>query len=161
MPEEAAKLLMLWLLLRKNPFFDEHLDGIVYASCVGLGFAGLENIIYLISNMDRLVTTAVVRGLFSVPGHFFFAIAMGYYISLARFSSTTEQDRKRNYVLALVIPIALHGVFNFILMATPLNEYFASIGTLVFLCFVHQLRKVSINRIQIMRDKDKEQQPVL
>ena len=40
-PEEAAKFFMLWLLLRKNPYFDEHLDGIVYATCVGLGFAGL------------------------------------------------------------------------------------------------------------------------
>ena len=37
-PEEVAKLFMLWLLLRKNPFFDEHFDGIVYAVCVGLGF---------------------------------------------------------------------------------------------------------------------------
>ena len=42
-PEEVAKLFMLWLLLRKNPFFDEHFDGIVYAVCVGLGFAGFEN----------------------------------------------------------------------------------------------------------------------
>ena len=46
-PEEVAKLFMLWLLLRKNPFFDEHFDGIVYAVCVGLGFAGFENICYL------------------------------------------------------------------------------------------------------------------
>ncbi len=38
-PEELAKFFMLWLLLRKNPFFDEHFDGIVYAVCVGLGFA--------------------------------------------------------------------------------------------------------------------------
>lgn len=42
-PEELAKLFMLWLLLRKNPFFDEHFDGIVYAVCIGLGFAALEN----------------------------------------------------------------------------------------------------------------------
>ena len=44
-PEEVAKLFMLWLLLRKNPFFDEHFDGIVYAVCVGLGFAALENVV--------------------------------------------------------------------------------------------------------------------
>ena len=36
-PEETAKLFFLWLLLRKNPYFDEHLDGIVYAACIGLG----------------------------------------------------------------------------------------------------------------------------
>lgn len=38
-PEELAKFFILWLLLRKNPAFDEHFDGIVYAVCVGLGFA--------------------------------------------------------------------------------------------------------------------------
>ncbi len=30
-PEEIAKFFMLWLLLRKNPYFDEKMDGIVYA----------------------------------------------------------------------------------------------------------------------------------
>ena len=30
-PEEVAKLFMLWLLLRKNPFFDEHFDGMIWA----------------------------------------------------------------------------------------------------------------------------------
>ena len=34
-PEELAKLIMLWLLLRKNPHFDEKFDGIVYAVCIG------------------------------------------------------------------------------------------------------------------------------
>ena len=35
LPEEAFKLLALWLVLRKNPYFDEHFDGIVYAVSVG------------------------------------------------------------------------------------------------------------------------------
>ena len=43
-PEESFQLLALWMVLKKNPFFDEHFDGIVYAVCVGLGFAAVENI---------------------------------------------------------------------------------------------------------------------
>ena len=42
-PEEIAKFIMLWLLLRKNRYFDEKMDGIVYAVCVSLGFEALEN----------------------------------------------------------------------------------------------------------------------
>mgnify|MGYP006391493201 CR=1 FL=1 len=49
-PEEIAKFFMLWLLLRKNPYFDEKMDGIVYAVCVSLGFAALENIFHTIHN---------------------------------------------------------------------------------------------------------------
>ena len=44
LPEESFKLLALWLVLRKNPYFDEHFDGIVYAVCVSLEFAAVENI---------------------------------------------------------------------------------------------------------------------
>ena len=49
-PEESAKLLMLWLFLRRNPYFDQRVDGIIYASCITLGFAGVENIMYLYGN---------------------------------------------------------------------------------------------------------------
>lgn len=46
-PEETAKLFMLWLLLRKNQEFNQNIDGIVYAVCIAMGFAGLENIMYI------------------------------------------------------------------------------------------------------------------
>ena len=49
-PEETAKLLMLWFLLRRCKDFDERYDGIVYAAAVGLGFATFENILYLASS---------------------------------------------------------------------------------------------------------------
>ena len=52
LPEESFKLLALWLVLRKNPYFDEHFDGIVYAVCVGLGFAAVENIFYVFSEEE-------------------------------------------------------------------------------------------------------------
>ncbi|MBO6096226.1 MAG: PrsW family intramembrane metalloprotease, partial [Bacteroidales bacterium] len=38
-PEETAKLVLLFLFLRKCRDFDERMDGIVYGACVGLGFA--------------------------------------------------------------------------------------------------------------------------
>ena len=49
-PEEIAKFIMLWLLLQKNPYFDEKMDGIFYAVCMSLGFVALENIFHTIHN---------------------------------------------------------------------------------------------------------------
>lgn len=61
-PEESFKLLALWMVLKKNPFFDEHFDGIVYAVCVGLGFAAVENISYVFSH-DDWASVAISRAL--------------------------------------------------------------------------------------------------
>ena len=72
-PEEFAKLLMFWLLIRKNKHFDEPIDSIVYAVYVSLGFAAVENILYLVDEED-FFSTAFSRALFSVPGHFCFAV---------------------------------------------------------------------------------------
>lgn len=154
-PEEAAKMIMLWLLLRKNPYFDEHLDGIVYATCIGLGFAGLENVLYLTRDLDDLAMVAITRGLFSVPGHFFFAVAMGYFFSLAHFSSRTEAERKRNYLLAFCVPMLLHGIFDALLMVVRVNEYLDVICFIGFLVFTHQVRKKGQRRIQHLKQMDR------
>lgn len=116
-PEELAKLLMLYLLLRKNPYFDERMDGIVYAVAVGMGFAGFENILYLFENEEIWGTIGAIRALFSVPGHFCFAVFMGYYYSLAHFDKKNHQEL--NLFLMLAVPIVLHGVFDFLLMSLP------------------------------------------
>lgn len=116
-PEELAKLLMLYLLLRKNPYFDERMDGIVYAVAVGMGFAGFENVLYLFENEEIWGTIGAIRALFSVPGHFCFAVFMGYYYSLAHFDKKNRQEL--NLFLMVAVPIVLHGVFDFLLMSLP------------------------------------------
>lgn len=152
-PEEAAKLLMLMILIRKNPYFDEHLDGIVYATCVGLGFAGLENILYLVNNLDDLATVAISRALFSVPGHFFFAVAMGYFVSLAHFVCYTDLQRKCSYALAFFVPMLLHGIFDALLMSMQVGGGFAGWLLLAFLVFVNWLRKFAVRRIKALKPK--------
>ena len=57
-PEELAKLFILWIVVRNNKFFDEKMDGIVYAVCVSMGFAALENI---------TLPKALVKNNFQIP----------------------------------------------------------------------------------------------
>lgn len=147
-PEEAAKLLMLWLLIRKNPYFDEHLDGIVYATCVGLGFAGLENILYVASNFNNLLSIAVSRALFAVPGHFFFAVTMGYFVSLAYFS----RGRKTLYMcLAYLVPVVMHAIYDGLLMVSDVSQFGSGVLFVVFLLFCNSVRKKGIRKIERMR----------
>jgi len=142
-PEEAAKLFMLWLLLRKNPYFDEKLDGVVYAACVGMGFASLENIMYLFSAYNEWVQVGIMRALISVPGHFMFAVIMGYYYSLGYWGHS-----KKHMVLAFVYPMLLHGIFDFLLMASGVTTHL--ISTLVMFAFIYfffKMRKRASEKI--------------
>lgn len=132
-PEECAKLFMLWLLLRNNPYFDEHYDGIVYAASVGLGFAAFENLLYVISSGAGWFDVAVTRAFFAVPGHFGFAVAMGYYYSLYHFKGNKAPFGTKWKIL--LVPVLLHGLYDticFIGDLTPAIAGFASIVLIVF-----------------------------
>lgn len=145
-PEELAKFFMLWLLLRKNPFFDEHFDGIVYAVCIGLGFAGLENICYLFGGIEdwSWISIGVTRALFSVPAHYFFAILMGYYYSMYHFGIDRSVKTK---VMILAAPILAHGIFDSILFCMRIDESMSGILMILFIVFFTKLKKQAKERI--------------
>ena len=117
-PEELIKYLFLWILLRKNIYYDEYFDGIVYAGCIGLGFAGLENIIYLLQNYEEWISIGILRAIVSVPGHFMFGITMGFFYAKATFGDSTQ--KKKYLALAIIAPILLHAAFDATLMVSQI-----------------------------------------
>ena len=148
-PEELAKFFMLWLLLRKNPFFDEHFDGIVYAVCVGLGFAALENIVYLFDGIDdwSWIQIGVIRALFSVPGHYFDAILMGYYYSIYHFGI----DRSvKTRIMILAAPILAHGLFDALLMSVQVDPSLSAPLFNLFIFFFIKLKNRANERIAML-----------
>lgn len=108
--EELFKFLALFLLIWNHKEFNEKFDGIVYAVFISLGFAWVENIMY-VYNYGH--TTAYVRAFTAVPAHALFGITMGYFFGLAKF---IKKDSLLNFTKALLYPIILHGVYDFILM---------------------------------------------
>ncbi len=151
-PEEFAKFFVLWLLLRKNRYFDEKMDGIVYAVCVSLGFAALENIMYLFSNEESYLSVGIARAIFAVPGHFCFGILMGYYYSLAKFYPKSPY---KNKVLILMAPIVVHGLYDSILFIINVIPAISGILLIVFLVLCHKMWKYGSERIQEHLERDK------
>ena len=150
LPEEGFKLLALWLVLRKNPYFDEHFDGIVYSVCIGLGFATIENIGYVVGDGDW-ASVGVMRAIFSVPGHYAFAVLMGYYYSQYRFVKRSFL----NWISIFFVPFLAHGIYDAIVMNVGINEYLVLpiIALLIFFCVkMHQMCKKRI-MAQVELDK--------
>lgn len=140
LPEEFAKLLMLWLCVRKSKDFDEPIDGIVYAVFVSLGFAALENVLYIYGDED-LYTIAIQRGLFSIPGHFCFGVCMGYFYSLAHFGN---KHKILYYLLAYIFPVLLHGLYDGLIAMMSENDtiiYFIWLAFCIF-TFRHAIKRI-------------------
>lgn len=113
--EEGFKYIVLYFLTWKNTNFNEKFDGIVYSVFISLGFAGVENILYVINPDLGGIKTAISRAIFSVPGHAFFGVSMGFYFSLSKFEPA---KRKKYIMLAYIVPFLLHGIYDFILLSS-------------------------------------------
>ena len=149
LPEESFKLLALWLVLRRNPYFDEHFDGIVYAVFIGLGFAAIENIGYVMSNG---LSVAIMRALLAVPGHYAFAILMGYYYSVYHFSDRSP----RTAACILIVPVVAHGIYDALALSGTVDPYIGGISFFVLIYFCIKMHKYVRTKMiaQIERDKD-------
>ena len=110
--EEAFKFFVFMAIIWRRREFNEMYDAIVYSVYISLGFATVENIGYVLATGFN---TALIRSLTAVPAHALFGVAMGYYLGIAKFS---RAPMRRAYLhKALLIPILLHGIYNFILFS--------------------------------------------
>src|ERR1051326_3664445 len=90
--------------------FDEPMDGIVYGAVASLGFASLENFLYVAGD-DHSLRVAVLRAFTAVPGHAFMGAVMGYFAGQARFG--LAEKRVLNWTWAFAVPVALHTLYDF------------------------------------------------
>lgn len=110
--EEFSKFVFLRFILFRNKNFNEPFDGIIYATMVGMGFATLENIVYV---YQYGVATGILRMFTAVPAHACFAILMGYYLGRAKFS----KEKNLYYtLLALISATVFHGLYDYFLFIT-------------------------------------------
>ena len=84
--------------------FDEHYDGIVYGAAVSLGFATVENILYLFANG---LESALGRAILPVSSHALFGVIMGYYLGKQSFLK-----ERKNEVDAVFRICAAHFTWN-------------------------------------------------
>lgn len=137
-PEEGLKFAALYFLLKRCKHFDEMFDGIVYAVCIGMGFAGLENILYLFGAEDDWISVGISRALLSVPMHCFFAIIMGTFFSLGWFD---QKNRKVYMSAALILPIIVHGAYDTICFSMGLNENYSFFILIAFILGFKYIRR--------------------
>lgn len=110
--EELCKYWVVRASVYKNPEFDEPYDGIVYCVAASLGFAIVENILYVFSGGFGV---GIIRALLSVPAHALFGVFMGYYIGRSKFAPA--EKRFRYHLLGIGLAVFAHGAYDYVLMS--------------------------------------------
>ncbi|MBQ9217467.1 MAG: PrsW family intramembrane metalloprotease [Muribaculaceae bacterium] len=152
LPEELVKLAMLCLLVRHNRWFDEWMDGVVYAVSIGMGFAAIENIGYVMSEGEQWMHIALMRGITAVPAHFAFAVIMGFFFSLVRIGG---RHTRRDRVMVLAGPVLAHGAYDGILMAADtVPTGISAVFSLLFIGLLIWLVRICRRYIRTLRAFD-------
>jgi RsiW-degrading membrane proteinase PrsW (M82 family) len=110
--EEGVKYFALLAYPFRSAFFNEPMDGIVYAVMIGMGFATLENVLYA---TQFGMETTLLRAFTAVPAHAAFAVIMGYFCGRAKFSDS-KAGQRRLLGVSFLAPFGIHGIYDFFIL---------------------------------------------
>lgn len=151
--EELAKWIISYKVVYKDPEFNESYDAIVYAVFASLGFALIENVLYVLSNG---FLTGLLRAFTSVPAHTCTGILMGYYLGLSKTEELkSNQSVSNKYMLySIIVPALLHTLYDTFAMSKLNNSFYLFIVCTVFLYVtsLSLIKKVSKNNTKYISE---------
>ncbi|MBQ3373617.1 MAG: PrsW family intramembrane metalloprotease [Oscillospiraceae bacterium] len=129
--EESSKYLFMRRRTWNNVEFNCQYDGVVYAVFVSLGFALWENISYV---LHYGFSVALIRAVTAIPGHASFGVFMGVFYGLAkRMENSGDHNKSVLYrVLSIVVPVVLHGAYDYIASTEGSNWVFVAFVLVLF-----------------------------
>ncbi len=146
--EEGCKLFFLYKSTWNNPNFNYRYDGVVYAVFVSLGFALLENIMYVFSYG---LSVALSRALLAVPAHMGFAVFMGSFYGRAKIQEVRYSNGGKtiNLILGYVTAVFLHTFYDAAAMIG------SDVSAVVYILFVVIMYVVVYLRIRKEANEDR------
>jgi RsiW-degrading membrane proteinase PrsW (M82 family) len=133
--EEFFKYIVMRKVTWKNPNFNCSYDGVVYGVFTSLGFAILENVLYIINGG---ISTALVRAVTAIPGHASFGVFMGVFYAFAKRQKVRGNHASSGIfeVLAVLLPMTVHGIYDYATTLSSLWLFIAFIVVLFILSFI-------------------------
>lgn len=151
--EEIVKFVTVWLIVSNTEQADEPTDWPIYLITVALGFAALENILFLIKPFSVGETavallTGQLRFLGSTLLHTVTSGAIGISMGLSFYMSGFKQTI---YVtVGVAVAIILHSVFNFFIIQSEGGEIlkalsFLWVSTIIVFLLFEKLRRMNLS----------------
>lgn len=148
--EEGTKLFFLKRKTWHSPDFNFRYDGVVYAVFVSLGFAAIENVLYV---LQYGLSVAWLRAFLAVPAHMGFAVYMGAFYGRAKMCEVQGdyQGKTFNMILAYAIPVALHAFYDATAMLNTNTAMYLFVGFVVIMYVIvyNRIKKESRSDTEI------------
>lgn len=141
--EESFKFFFLYKFTFKSPHFNYRFDGVVYAVFVSMGFAILENVLYVFQGG---LGVAISRALLALPLHAACGVYMGIAYGQQKVNSLYKPATFGSVARAcLPVPILIHGFYDFcaFMQTVPFTIIFIVFVIAVFIFTLKQLKKAS------------------
>ena len=136
--EEMAKMASLKIGLSGEKSYNNFYDSIIFSTAVSLGFAGIENVLYVLSSSMQSLSlglgTGLLRAFLAVPGHVIFAIFMGFFLDKAVEARVNGKSAGFYNFLAIAVPTVLHGVYDF--FCFTLGTFDSSAYLMMFILYI-------------------------
>lgn len=137
--EEGVKYLALLKFNFPKKDFNEPYDGIIYSLVLTMGFALVENIMYVIGSGSEGASVSVLRMLTAIPMHATCGIVMGYFMGMAKMN---EKNKTKNLMLSIILPVLIHGLYNYFIF---INLFGLSL-IIVFVGVRYSLKAIKIHQ---------------
>ncbi|MBQ8965399.1 PrsW family glutamic-type intramembrane protease [Ruminococcus sp.] len=156
--EEGCKYFSFKLMIFQDRAFDNTYDGVIYGAASALGFATLENILYV---FQTGFGTGILRAVLSVPLHACTGIYMGYKFGISKYNKYNDiRENKNPQRLAYVVAVVIHALYDFFAMGSnavdaPKDFFVVTlVGILVIMIIVYTLMIITIKKAK------REDQPI-
>ena len=151
--EEGIKFALLIFFCVRLSDLNEPIDAIVYGAAIGLGYAAIENVGYLMSsNYDEAWSIEMVKvRYYALIMHMGFGVLMGFLLSQNLFEERSIFKRRLMLIMSLALPVTFHGIYNYYGTA----DIFPLLTLLFVIGVIYYFRREQLNRITEQVDKSK------
>ena len=151
--EEGIKFALLIFFCVRLSDLNEPIDAIVYGAAIGLGYAAIENVGYLMSsNYDEAWSISMVKvRYYPLIMHMGFGVLMGFLLSQNLFEERSIFKRRLMLIMSLALPVTFHGIYNYYGTA----DIFPLLTLIFVIGVIYYFRREQLKKITESIDKAK------
>lgn len=155
--EELSKTFAAFFTAIKSKYFDEPEDGIIYLITAALGFAAMENVLFIAGSLKISVGQSLVVSAFRFINAVLLHVSSAAIIGAGfAFSFYHKTNRNKDVIFAIVLATLLHALYNYLIIKnieSAVGQFSATLlvvgGAIIALLLFEKARRLRKQNLMI------------